>query len=346
MDSITCKLNTRFILMGADDISKLPKMEWVVKGILPSTGIAAIYGPPGSGKSFVSLDLALTISRGGTWCDARVAAKPVVYLWLEGAAGLRNRLEAWTKQRGQGISSDFKFSINPVDLNDELLLTEISGLIPEGSVIFIDTLSRAAGAIEENSSADMGRVIKQLRRLQYLTKGLIVFVHHTGKSDKTGLRGHSVLHGVLDAEIEIKKTESYRNWKNVKQRDGQDGKSYDFELLTVDLGVDSDGEPVTSCCFEAKPAVSREFKDVAQGKNQKIVCTSIDELIEEQGRVVEGVSEDSLCIEVERAVTASAQNLDCPFDKRNNLARSVINRLIEKGAFQSAEGWLWKRRNG
>ncbi len=340
------EMKPRIVLLGAEEITTLPKMEWVIKGILPSTGIAAIYGSPGSGKSFVCLDLALTISSGGTWCDTRVVAKPVVYLWLEGAAGLRNRLEAWIQQRGQRIPCDFKFSISPIDIHDEDLLTEISGLIPEGSVIFIDTLSRAAGPIEENSSSDMGRVIKQLRRLQSMTSGLIVVVHHTGKSDKAGLRGHSVLHGVLDAEIEIKKTESYRNWKNVKQRDGQDGKSYDFELLTVDLGVDSDGEPVTSCCFQAKPAVSRERKDVFQGKNQRIVCTSIDELIEEQGQVVAGISEDSLCIEVEKAVTVSAQYLDCPFDKRNNLARSVITRLIEKGAFQSAEGWLWKRRNG
>ena len=47
----------RFPLLSATDLLRLPSVQWIVKGVLPSEGLVAIYGPSGSGKSFLVLDL-------------------------------------------------------------------------------------------------------------------------------------------------------------------------------------------------------------------------------------------------------------------------------------------------
>jgi hypothetical protein len=93
--------NVRFRLCSDDDLPQLPPMRWLVKGVLPESGLAAIYGPPSSGKSFLCFDLAVAIAMGMKWFGARVNPAPVVYLWLEGASGFRRRAEAWktTKQQ-------------------------------------------------------------------------------------------------------------------------------------------------------------------------------------------------------------------------------------------------------
>jgi hypothetical protein len=36
-------------------------------GILPSEGLAAMYGPSGSGKSFLAFDLGVSITEGSDW---------------------------------------------------------------------------------------------------------------------------------------------------------------------------------------------------------------------------------------------------------------------------------------
>ena len=48
----------RYKLLQASDIQQLPSMEWRVKGVFPAIGFGAVYGPSGSGKSFLVLDLA------------------------------------------------------------------------------------------------------------------------------------------------------------------------------------------------------------------------------------------------------------------------------------------------
>ena len=46
----------RFRLLTPADLASLPPIEWRVRGVLPKTGIAALFGPSGSGKSFLALD--------------------------------------------------------------------------------------------------------------------------------------------------------------------------------------------------------------------------------------------------------------------------------------------------
>jgi hypothetical protein len=85
----------RYKLLGADDLRNMPALQWRVRGVLPAEGLAGLYGPSASGKSFLALDMAAAIAEGRRWFDCRVQAAPVVYAALEGEAGFKLRVAAW-----------------------------------------------------------------------------------------------------------------------------------------------------------------------------------------------------------------------------------------------------------
>ena len=332
----------RYRLLNEADLPKLPQMEWVVKNILPSSGLAAIFGPPGSGKSFICLDLALAIAGGQSWFGARVKQTPVAYMWLEGASGFRTRVDAWKLRTGQALPKLFSFVLQPFKLTDPKDLADLAQVLPAGAIVVIDTLNKAASPMDENSSADMGKVIEAARALQAQTGGLVVLVHHTGKNVAAGLRGHSSLLGALDAAIEVTREGAVRCWCVTKQKDGADGVERRFTLLEVGLGEDQDGDPITSCC------VCEDQSDAStplpQGLNQRAVLEAIEPLFDAGTADAPGTPPSTVSIRIEQAIMAGASKLSCPSDKRNTRAREAISGMISRGLLGSHEGWLWRRR--
>jgi len=241
----------RFRLLSVGDLMRLPPVQWIVKGVLPRDGLAVFYGPSGSGKSFLVLDFLACVVDGREWFGRKVYSVPVTYCALEGEAGLSQRMQAYQMRHGSSAGSSLRFMTCPFDLltgDDVQNLAKKIGSAGVGSgVVVLDTLNRAAPGTDENSSQDMGHIIAACKRLQGLVGGLVLLVHHTGKDATKGLRGHSSLYAALDAAVEITRSEERRTWKVAKSKDGRDGDSEPFMLEQVTLGLDADGEPVTSC---------------------------------------------------------------------------------------------------
>lgn len=237
--------HARFNLLRDDDLPHLPPMRWLVKGVLPESGLAAIYGPPSSGKSFLCLDLAIAIAAGTRWFGAKVSPMPVVYLWLEGASGFRRRAEAWKLINKKPLPDQLRYILQPFKLTEPADIHDLAQTLPAGAVVFIDTLNKAAPQTDENSNPEMGKLIEAARTLQAHTGGLVVLVHHTGKNPSAGLRGHSSLLAALDTAIEVTRENAIRHWNLVKQKDGADGCKHSFTLQEVVLGTDEDGDPIS-----------------------------------------------------------------------------------------------------
>ncbi len=90
----------RFIL-SRDEILAAPPLQWRVKGVIPSRGLAAMSGQSRAGKSFLVFDMACAIAEGRSWFGYRTKVCPIVYVCLEGEAGFKHRVEAWEKQNGR-----------------------------------------------------------------------------------------------------------------------------------------------------------------------------------------------------------------------------------------------------
>ena len=332
----------RYKLLGSADLHALPPLQWRVRGVLPADGLAGLYGPSASGKSFLALDMAAAIAEGSRWFDCRVEAAPVVYAALEGEAGFKLRAQAWEAHKGRTLPNGLHMVLQPFKLTDPRDISDLAAVVPAGAVVFLDTLNRAAPTADENSSKDMGEILEGAKRLQSLIGGLVVLVHHTGKNTAAGLRGHSSLFAALDAAVEVSRDGDRREWKVAKSKDGADGDAHPFKLQIETLGIDDHDDPVTSCTVRVDTSAD-EVKRVKlpQGGNQRLVYEGIRGLFKDGISGKPGAPPLRPCIELEAAVAAGAARLTCQTDRRATRTREAITGLVSRGVLGLNEGWLW-----
>jgi hypothetical protein len=345
----TIASTSKYTLISAIDVLIIPPTTWRVKHLFPDKGLAAIFGASATGKSFVAFDLGACIADGRMWFGHKTIAASVVYVMLEGQAGLQKRVKAWIKAHGVGLPKDFHLILDSFHLTDLDDVQNLAAAIPKGAVVFIDTLNRAAPTSDENASKDMGAIIEGANMLRLLTDGLVVLVHHTGKDTTQGMRGHSSLFAALDGAIEVKRNSTGRTWTVAKTKDGEDGKTTPFELLVHDLGADVDGEPITSCTVEAAN-VSIFAKAPPTHAGPKNALKEITRVIASGVGVVTGIKGTPIgvsCIKMEDAITAVAASLvTVKSNKRIFTARLRIDSLSNSGHLggcidTNGDGWCW-----
>jgi hypothetical protein len=241
----------RFRLLSSEELAQQKPLNWIVKHVLPETGLAIIYGQSGTGKSFLTLDLACAVSGDAAeWFDQKINSCPVTYCALEGQAGMTKRVEAWEAHHKRRAPTGLRFIIQPFDLLEHDVVPSLAYAIAEvgtSGIIILDTLARAAPSVDENSSKEMGAVIQRAATLQEITGGLVLLVAHAGKDQNRGLRGHSSLFAAADVVIKVNRNGSQRGWELEKSKDDIDGYRYGFTLDKVLLGVDNDLENIESC---------------------------------------------------------------------------------------------------
>lgn len=237
-----------------------PQLEgmWLVKRLLPAQGLALIYGHPGSGKSFFALDIALHVALGWEWAARRVKQGLVIYVGAEGGAGLRNRLAAFRIHHQ--LQGDIPFALipTPIDMQDPnadtgrlaetiRMATRKSDAAP--ALVIIDTLSKTFGGGKENTD-DMATYIANCQRIASEFDCLVMPVHHRPKdAESVEPRGHGSLKGGVDTVILIEAGKT-KSAEVTKQKDGEIGERFLFNLGVVELGADEDGDAVTSCVVE------------------------------------------------------------------------------------------------
>src|SRR4051794_30170970 len=180
----------------------LPTPRYLVRNLLPETGLALIFGASNTFKSFIAIDLCCHIAHGLEWCGQRVQQGAVLYIAGEGGHGVaRLRIPAWHQHNGLMDSNPpIRLVKIPVDLTDKAsvnrLLATVRQLIGETGqpvrMVIIDTLARSFSG-DENSGEAMNAFINGCAALQTEFGCLVLVVHHSGWSDKDRSRGHSSL---------------------------------------------------------------------------------------------------------------------------------------------------------
>jgi hypothetical protein len=317
-----------------------------VKGVLPAEGLAALFGPSASGKSFLALDMAAAIALGRSWFGCRTHSTTVVYVALEGEGGFKNRVSAWERENLSPMPAGLNFVMQPFKVNVQQDIEDLAAVVPKGSVIFIDTLNRAAPMADENSSRDMGEILEGAKRLQIAIGGLVVLIHHTGKDAGKGLRGHSSLFAALDGAIQVERSVVGRAWGVAKAKDGEDGGKFPFKLKCHALGQDADGDQMTSCTVERDHALLFQPAD-PKGPAQKAALRALRLAVNastEMGRC--NTSAGTKCLHSDDAVAAVTATLaSVETNKRSNRARTLVQSLLTSGhllsGLESDDGWVW-----
>jgi len=238
--------------------------EWLVKNVVTRRERTMMVGASQSGKSFLAIDLALSIARGVPWFGNRVLRGGVVYQAGEGGRGIKKRLRAYRAEHSLSPDADLPFVLLPatVDLfsGDDACEALIAESIHWGStfdcpleLVVIDTLSTATPGADENSSKDIGPVLARCERIAHKTNAAVMLVHHMNSGGQKP-RGHTSILANLDSVLKVEKLDemdidrrAIREIEIAKEKDGESGKKWRFVLPAVEIGRDAEGEPVTSC---------------------------------------------------------------------------------------------------
>jgi hypothetical protein len=321
----------RYKLLTASDLANAPSLQWMIRGLFPRTGLVALYGPSGTGKSFLALDLAATVAGGATeWYGMRVKNCPVTYCVLEGEGGMGKRAKAWAQHHGKLLPDELRFVTQPINLQQPLDIQDLADAIIKaggaGGLVILDTLSRAAPEADENSSKDMGAIIAAAKALQGLTGGLVMLVHHTGKNSELGMRGHSSLFAAMDSVISVSKIQ----WEVKKSKDDATGTQHQFKLETLVLGVDDEGDEVTSCVAVPSTAAFALRQSKKLGPHQVVALETVKAMGSD---FMSGVHHD-------QAVAAVAEKLDVDNKHKRERAKAAIGALIDMGKLSYENNYL------
>ncbi len=228
----------RFFTGIGELIAKPTPTDWLIKNYFERDKTVLVYGASGIGKSFVIVDMGLSIATGKEWQGHSTKQGAVFYICGEGKSGVKKRCLAWSiKNDVQVDNAPFFVSDSAVILPSknaiEQLHTDIknSGHIP--TLIIFDTLARCLDG-DENQAKDIGAFIQSVDSIRTTYNCTILIVHHSGKDETRGARGSTSIKGALDTEILLSKTgEKSFELSVSKQKDHEPPKAKGFRFESV-----------------------------------------------------------------------------------------------------------------
>lgn len=226
-------------------------LKWAVKGAVPANTIGMVFGASGSFKSFIALDYALHRCYGMPWLGRKTKQAIPIYIAAEGGAGLMKRIRAWHKERGMDpLACPMRVVITPLSLTTQAgalrEAIEQSGAVP-GDIV-IDTMSQTFSG-EENSAKEVSEFFRQLgESLRVAFEATVLIVHHTGHGASDRARGSSAIEANIDFQLHVEREEGQlvATLACVKQKEDDRFEPVPFILNRVVLGVDEDGDEITS----------------------------------------------------------------------------------------------------
>ncbi|TVM16449.1 hypothetical protein DPQ33_12625 [Oceanidesulfovibrio indonesiensis] len=246
--------------LSLDEMTSEPApIEWLVRGYLEAQTLSVLFGASGSMKSFLAIDLGMSIATGTPWHGFRVQNPgSVLYIAGEGFQGLRKRLRAWSVAHDVQ-HAPFYTAERGVQFPDKTAAAEVrqeaQRLEQPPQLIIIDTLSRSLVG-DENNAADMSAFIQGLDELRHDLQCAILIVHHSGWSEKERSRGSSALRAALDFEYRLDVHDEIRLLKATKVKDHEHPPDLAFEVEEVATGwTDPEtGDEINSCVLRRSEA--------------------------------------------------------------------------------------------
>jgi len=196
------------VIRACDMETTSPEARWLVRNFWPRQGVGIIGGQPKLGKSWLGLDLAISVAS-GTSClgyfPVTQTGPTLVFLAEDGLSEVRARIEAICTHRGLDIKKlDLHVITAPVlrlDVDEQRQQLQATLEVIKPRLLLLDPLVRLH-RLDENSSQDVSLLLGFLREMQRACDLSIALVHHASKKQRgrpgQSLRGSSDLHAFVD----------------------------------------------------------------------------------------------------------------------------------------------------
>ena len=321
----------RYKMMRRDAVFAMPPVEFLVDGLITDTGFTMMYGAPGTGKSFIAIDIALSVAHGQAWQGQGVKQGPVLYIAGEGIGGFGKRWKAWERHHGKVDEPDLYLLPTAVNFREPediaRLVATIEDIDQPFSLVIVDTVARAIAGAEENSSTDMGLFVAACDEIKALTGGALLAVHHAGKDANRGARGSTALLGAVDTSLMVGKSEDIVVLRTEKMKDAEPMDDINLRMVTVSATISE-----TSVVLERtdeKPKKKKAWRPTGSIKRAL--------------QVFENMCVDRGSPKIRYSDWTAKMNSDMP-DTPNSTKGSARDKLIEEEWIISVDGVCWKNK--
>jgi len=229
-------------------------LTYAVKNLVPEAKIGLWYGDSQAYKTFVVLDYLLHRAYGMPWCGLKTKQAIGCFVSAEGASGVWKRIKAWHDVRSMNFK-DCPLMIIPMAL---VLPDQINDLVADfrdfhkrtGENIgdlTIDTFSQTFSGNENQADNVAGYFNTLQRKITHPFRCTTNVIHHTGRSGENP-RGSYTFEANIDFRFKIERGKSERltTLTVEKQKDDLELPPLSFHLTRHQVGLDLDGEPITS----------------------------------------------------------------------------------------------------
>jgi RecA-family ATPase len=206
-------------------VAEIPSDEiaerWLVEELWCTNSVGVIGGAPKCAKTWLSLDMALSVAT-GTPCLGKYAVPepgPVlVYLAEDALVAVRERIEGMAWHRGLDLDRVEVHVITAPVLRldqerDRMRLWETTRRL-RPRLLVLDPLVRLHG-IDENRAGDVAELLAYFRSLQRELGLSVLLVHHTRKNAADGvaagqgLRGSGDIHAFGDSNLYLQRAKDH-----------------------------------------------------------------------------------------------------------------------------------------
>ena len=243
------QLTSRFFLNDVLEEYVLP--EELVGGLVGLGTLNFIFGPSGSGKSAIAALLASSFKNSQVKFFGReTPLAQVIYVAGEDVDGVKQRMLALEQRHSKSAGLDmiilaargtflspenFSSTIDVLqreffDLADKLDLSHVRDVKKLPRVIILDTLAALSVGLDENSNQHTSILIENLKRLAEELNSTVFIIHHTGKDNSKGMRGHSGLQAAADNAFLVSNVQGKGTISWVKAKNYASGQQMHFRL--------------------------------------------------------------------------------------------------------------------
>ncbi|MGG5886120.1 AAA family ATPase [Falsiroseomonas sp. HC035] len=343
----------RLRLLTIADAEAAPPRRYLLKGLIAPGELSLWWGPPKCGKSFLKLRLAYGLALGvGMWGRK---AKPcrVLYVAAEGEGGFAARLLALRDAMGNAGDA-FQYVAQSTVIGPpagDLSAVIAAAIDMRADIIVFDTVARTFGDGDENTAQDMGGYVASVDRVRAETGAHVAVIHHGTKQGDTS-RGSGAMVGAADLIVKVSKgVDGEPSVAKVEAaKDDTDGAELPFRLRVVDLGLDDDDDPRTTCVAEEVDGRIQRRKPLTESTKQALAALA--NIILTEGKPLPvgplmplnamGVEEGQWRAECEaRRLSLAEKEKD-----RDRVFRRAAKDLRDAGEVAMREGWVWLLRPG
>jgi hypothetical protein len=195
--------------------------RWLVEGLWGASSVGVIGGAPKCAKTWLGLDMALSVAT-GTACLGKYAVPepgPVlVYLAEDALLVVRERVAGMALHRGLDLAQVAMHVITAPVLRldrgpDRARLWETTKRL-RPRLLILDPLVRLHG-IDENHAGEVAELLAYFRSLQRQLDLSVLLVHHTRKNAAAGaaagqgLRGSGDIHAFGDSNLYLRRSREH-----------------------------------------------------------------------------------------------------------------------------------------